>query len=63
MCLIFLIFSAFNIYALSWLLSKWEMPLAEIFSAIVAGSFLIFYFWIAFSSILSTALFNKGFSA
>jgi hypothetical protein len=59
MCFILLLFSGLNIYALSWLFSKLEMPAAEIFSAIVAGSFLIFYFWVAFSSILSTALLNK----
>jgi hypothetical protein len=59
MCFILLLFSVLNIYALSWLFSKLEMPTAEIFSAIVAGSFLIFYFWVAYSSILSTALLNK----
>ncbi|HVE59767.1 MAG TPA: hypothetical protein VNB22_23345 [Pyrinomonadaceae bacterium] len=59
MCFVLLLFSALNIYALSWLFSKIEMPVAGVFSAIVAGSFLIFYFWVAFSSILSTALSNK----
>lgn len=59
MCFMFLLFSVLNIYALSWLFSKLEMPAAGILSAVVAGSLLIFYFWVVFSCILSTALLNK----
>jgi hypothetical protein len=59
MCIVLLLFSALNIYVLNWIFSKIEMPVAGIFSAIVVGSFLVFYFWVTFSSILSTALSNK----
>ncbi len=59
MCFVFLQFSVINIFTLNWLFSKLEMPAIGVLTAVVAGSFLIFYFWVSFSSILSTALSNK----
>jgi hypothetical protein len=43
MCFVQLLFSVLAIYALNRLFSKLEMPVAGIFAAIVAASFLIFY--------------------
>jgi hypothetical protein len=54
-----LLFSALAVSGLNWLFSKFEMPVAGIFAAIVAGSFFVFYFWTVFSSILGITLFNK----
>lgn len=59
MCFILLLISVLSIYLLNLLFSKLELPVAGTLSAIAVGSFLIFYFWVAFSSILSTALLNK----
>lgn len=59
MCIVLVMFSLAVIYGLSFLFSKLEMPVAGIFAAIVAGSFLIFYFWTAFSTILSITLLKK----
>jgi hypothetical protein len=56
MCFMLLMFTVLNIYTLNWGFAKLEMPAAGIFSTIIGGSFLIFYFWIVFSSILSTVL-------
>jgi hypothetical protein len=59
MSFVLLLLSVSAIYGLNWLFSKFEMPVAGIFAAIVAGSFFIFYFWIAFSSILGITLVNQ----
>lgn len=59
MAILLLLFSFAAIYGLNLLFSMLEMPVAGILSALVTGSFLIFYFWAAFSSILGTTLANK----
>ena len=59
MSFLLLVFSGLAIFGLNRLFSKFEMPVAGIFAAIVTGSFLMFYFWTAFSSILGIALVNK----
>lgn len=46
MCFVFLQLSVVNIFTLNWLFLKLEMPAIGVFSAIVAGSFLIYYFWV-----------------
>ena len=57
--LMLILFSMLNISVLNWAFSKLEMPAAAILAAIIAGCFLVFYFWVVFSSILSTTLRHK----
>ncbi len=56
------VFFAVSIAAIKGLdltFSNLDLPIAGVFSAIIVGSFLIFYFWTAFSSILAITACKK----
>ncbi len=59
-CLVLLSVSTGAIYGLSLIFSGLELPVAGILSAIIAASFLIFYFWTVFSSILAITISDRA---
>lgn len=60
LCFVLLVGSAGAIYTLSLSFSRLELPIAGVLSAIIAGSFLIFYFWTVFSSILAITICDRA---
>ena len=59
MCLVFLAVSMVAIKGLDAGFSNLELPIAGVFSAIIVGSFLIFYFWTVFSALLGIIISKK----
>ncbi len=59
MCFTLFSVSIAAIIGLDRIFSKLELPIAGVFSAIIVGSFLIFYFWTVFSGLLGIT-FCKG---
>jgi hypothetical protein len=59
LCFVLLVVSLAAIFGLNLLFSYLHLPIAGILAAVITGSFLIFYFWTVFSSILAITISDR----